>query len=237
MPLPQANMPGTPSMLSVVAFLVIVAGVAALVLSAFRRSRLGATAAAVLLLAYLAVPGLLARSGALDRYAPLPAPALVLVLALSAGTIWLTLSRWGTALITAVPMAAVVALQAFRIPVEWVLHRLYAEGVIPVEMSYSGLNFDIVSGVSGLLLGAWLLSGRKAPRGLVLAWNIMGLLLLTNIVAIAVLSTPVPFRRFVDGPANLLPSTFPFVWLPSFLVQVALGSHLLVFRALTRRGE
>jgi hypothetical protein len=56
--------------------------------------------------------------------------------------------------------------------------------------------------------------------------------LLVNIIAIAVLSTPVPFRRFMDGPANLLPSTFPYVWLPSFLVQVALGSHLLVFRHL-----
>ena len=32
-------------------------------------------------------------------------------------------------------------------------------------------------------------------------------------------------------------STFPFIWLPSFLVQVALGSHLLVFRQLRRVNE
>jgi hypothetical protein len=56
--------------------------------------------------------------------------------------------------------------------------------------------------------------------------------LLVKIVAVAVLSTPVPFRHFLEGPPNLLPSTFPFVWLPAFLVQVALGSHLLVFRQL-----
>ena len=68
-------------------------------------------------------------------------------------------------------------------------------------------------------------------------WNILGLALLANIVTVAVLSTPTPFRQFTGGPPNLLPSTFPFVWLPSFLVQVALGSHLLVFRQLRRRRD
>jgi hypothetical protein len=42
-------------------------------------------------------------------------------------------------------------------------------------------------------------------------------------------------HRFPGQPPNLLPSAFPWVWLPSFLVQVALGSHLLVFRRLRRR--
>jgi hypothetical protein len=67
----------------------------------------------------------------------------------------------------------------------------------------------------------------------VLGWNVLGLALLANIVAIAVLSTPT-LHRFPEGPPNVLPSTFPWVWLPSFLVQVALGSHLLVFRRLRR---
>jgi hypothetical protein len=66
----------------------------------------------------------------------------------------------------------------------------------------------------------------------VLAWNILGLALLANIVTIAILSTPVPFRRFIDGPPNLLPSEVPYVWLPSFLVQLALAGHVLVFRRL-----
>ena len=70
----------------------------------------------------------------------------------------------------------------------------------------------------------------------VLAWNILGLALLANIVTIAVLSTPVPFRRFLDGPPNLLPSLLPYVWLPSFLVQLALAGHVLVFRYLFSAG-
>jgi hypothetical protein len=52
-----------------------------------------------------------------------------------------------------------------------------------------------------------------------------------------VLSTPVPFGRYGDRPPNLLPSTFPYVWLPSFLVQAALFGHLVVFRKLARMRQ
>jgi hypothetical protein len=99
-------------------------------------------------------------------------------------------------------------------------------------MSYLGRNFDIVSGLTGGALGLWLLMGRPVSRGALLAWNLLGLLLLANIVAVAVLATPTPFRVFTDGPPNLLPSTVPFVWLPTFLVQLAVAGHLLVFRRL-----
>jgi hypothetical protein len=34
-----------------------------------------------------------------------------------------------------------------------------------------------------------------------------------------------------------LPSMFPYVWLPTFLVQAALFGHLLVFRAIGARGR
>ena len=120
-------------------------------------------------------------------------------------------------------------------PLELVLHQMYAEGVIPVQMTFEGRNLDIATGVLAAVLGLWLWKGRRSAS-LVLIWNILGLVLLVNIVAVAILSTPVPFRYFMNEPANLLPSTFPYVWLPTFLVQAALFGHFLVFRALARRS-
>jgi hypothetical protein len=148
-------------------------------------------------------------------------------------TVILAFSRLGTKLIDTMPLATLVGYQAFRIPVEWVLHQLYVEGVIGVQMTYAGLNFDIASGILAVVLALWLRSGRSS-RWIVLGWNILGLALLINIITIAILSTPVAFRTFMNEPANLLPSTFPFIWLPTFLVQAALFGHLLVFRALRR---
>jgi hypothetical protein len=218
-------------------FSALVLVVAVLVTFGLLQARIGVVAALAILLAYLAIPSALARLGMLNRYDPLPAPPLLLILGLSLLTVAIVFSPLGARLATAVPLGALVALQTLRIGVELLLHRLYVEGAVPMQMTYSGRNFDVLSGITGLVLGAWLLSGRRTPRGLILAWNLLGLALLVNIVAIAILSTPVSFRRFTEGPPNLLPSTFPFIWLPSFLVQVAFGSHLLIFRQLLGRSR
>ena len=183
---------------------------------------------------WLIVPAVLARQGAIDRYSPLPAPALVLVGLITIGTIVLAFSNVGSRMATTIPLSGLVGYQVFRVPVELILHALYTEGVVPVQMTYAGRNFDIVTGVSAAALGLWLWK-RERPVWLVTAWNILGFALLLNIVTIAILSTPVPFRYFMNDPPNLLPSTFPYVWLPTFLVQAALFGHLLVFRGL-RRG-
>jgi len=216
-------------------FVSLVLVMAVLVFHGLRRARAGAGVMSGVGAIYLVIPGVLAARGMLDRYNPLPAPALAMVLVLTVITLTITLSSVGRRVIAAVGLPVLVGFQAFRIPVEWLLHRLYQEGVVPVQMTYAGRNFDIVTGVTAAAAGVWLARGGRS-RGVVLAWNILGLALLANIVTIAVLSTPVPFRRFLDGPPNLLPSLLPYVWLPSFLVQLALAGHVLVFRHLFAAG-
>jgi hypothetical protein len=210
-------------------FVALVLTTGFLAFRALQRAGVGMGAIITLALVYLVVPALLAWLGTLDRYTPLPAPALVMILALAITTLALTLSSVGSRIIAVVGLPALVGYQAFRIPVEWLLHRLYQEGVVPVQMTYAGRNFDIVTGLTAAALGVWLVRGRPSKR-VVLGWNVLGLALLINIITIAVLSTPVPFRRFLEGPPNLLPSLFPYVWLPTFLVQMALAGHVLVFR-------
>ena len=189
---------------------------------------------ALFVMGWLAVPAVLAASGRLDRYDPMPAPALIVVLLLTLATIGVALSVKGAHILHAVPLALLVGMQAFRIPVEMRLHRLYSEGVVPVQMTWSGRNFDVVTGITALFLGLWLSRGGAVPGWVVFLWNLLGICLLINIVAIAALSTPVSFRQFPGEPANTLPNTFPFVWLPSFLVQLALFGHVLVFRKMSR---
>ena len=60
-----------------------------------------------------------------------------------------------------------------------------------------------------------------------MVWNILCLMLLINIVTIALLSAPVPFRVFMNEPANTIVTTFPFIWLPALLVPLAYGLHIL----------
>ena len=69
---------------------------------------------------------------------------------------------------------------------------------------------------------------------MVLAWNILGLLLVLNVVTVGILSTP-RFRLFGDDRLNVFVTYPPFVWLPAVMVLAALAGHLIVFRALSRR--
>jgi hypothetical protein len=223
-----------PSSPPAILFCLVVLAVAVAVALGLRRAGAGVRPLLAILFAYIAIPGHLARTGALGAWDATPPPALALILGLTALTVLIVFSAVGARMADGIPLAAIVLLQSFRIAVEWVLHSLYLEGTVPIQMTWSGRNFDVVTGITGLLLGLALLRGKPAPRALVLGWNVLGIALLANIVVVAVLSTPA-LHRFPDQPPNLLPGTFPWVWLPSFLVQVALGSHLLVFRRLRRK--
>jgi hypothetical protein len=114
------------------------------------------------------------------------------------------------------------------------MHRAYEEGIMPGQMSYSGYNFDIVTGITAIIVAGLLLAGRMPAWGVRL-WNWMGLALLVNVVVIANLSTPMPFRVFMNEPANVWISHAPFVWLPSVMVLTAFIGHIVIFRRLARK--
>ena len=179
---------------------------------------------------WMAATGGVAAAGWLRFWPPPPTLFLLLVLAVGA-SIWLWRSALGSLLADHLPLAWLVGHQAFRILVELLLHRAHTEGLIGAQMTYLHLNFDVLTGLSGLIL-AFVLMARPLPRWLLLIWNWLGLALLVNIVTIAMLSAPTPFRLFVEGPPNLFVTQLPFVWLPAILVQAALIGHLILFRRL-----
>ena len=221
------------STLLVVMFVVLVAAVAGLLIveitwSANPHSRrrtgfIAATIAAV----WMTGTALLASVGALHFDAP--PTMLVLLMFTFAGAIALGASRIGEQLATRIPVALLVGFQAFRIGVELLLHQAYREGLMPIQMSYSGRNLDILSGISGLILGLLLLRRQLMPS-VILAWNVVGVALLANILAIAMLSAPTPFRVFMNEPSNVWITRAPWVWLPTVFVFAAILGHVVVFR-------
>ncbi|CAM2069170.1 hypothetical protein SCOR_27625 [Sulfidibacter corallicola] len=181
---------------------------------------------------WLLAGGALGASGLVGRFET-GLPSLPLVLAGSSlATACLVFSPWGARLLHLVPW--VVGLQAFRVPVEIVLYLLHLDGRIPVQMTFEGYNFDVLSGLFALGLFLKYRTGPM-PKAALWLWNLVGLALLVNIVTIAVLSAPLPIRMFHNEPANTLVAFFPYIWLPTFLVQAAFGGHLLVFRYLLGR--
>ena len=184
--------------------------------------------------AWLAFSGALAAAGFLARFDAMPPPFIVIVVPTLALPLWLARSRIGELLCDRAPMAWLVGFQAFRLPLELVMHRAGIEGTMPVQMSFGGSSFDIVSGITAIAVAA-LAAYDHAPRWLISAWNALGSLLLLNIVCIAIASLP-QFHRFGSDPAqlNTWVAHFPFVWLPAGLVASALFGHAVVWRKLAR---
>jgi hypothetical protein len=194
-------------------------------------------------LAFLAVMGgWLALSGALaaadffsaaDAVPPRPAllmiPTLGLAIALGA-------SRIGRELAERAPLALLVGVHAFRLPLELVMHVAAREGTMPMQMTFTGSNFDFVTGATAIVVALLVAAGR-APRWLVVGWAALGTGLLVVIGAIAIASLPA-FHAFGTAPArvNTWVTQFPFVWLPAGLVSSALFGHVVLWRRIRASG-
>ena len=173
------------------------------------------------------------ESGVLRMWDATPPPFALLVVGILGLTVAFACTRYGRRLALGLPLWALVGIQGFRLPLELAMHAMYERGVMPEQMSYSGRNFDIITGITALVV-AWLVFSGRVGRRVVLTWNILGLLLVLNVVTVGILSTP-RFRLFGDDRLNVFVTYPPFVWLPAVMVLAALAGHLIVFRALSRR--
>jgi len=182
--------------------------------------------------AWLAFSGALAYAGFFTRFDARPPVMLLVFIPMLVLPTMLGLSRIGRDVAALTPLAWLVGFHAFRLPLELVMHEAALEGTMPVQMTFSGLNFDIVTGTSAIIV-ALLASRGYAPRWLLVSWNALGSLLLLAIMSIAVASLPL-FRAFGDEPArvNTWVAYFPFVWLPAGLVAAALFGHVVLWRRL-----
>lgn len=150
-------------------------------------------------------------------------PALVIMLSLSIGP-------WFWAIYERFVPRIVVGLQSFRIVMEIILYLLYRDGLIPQILTFEGRNFDIVVGLSAPLVTRTLMKPGTENWRLVLAWNIAGLFVLTNVVICGILSAPTPFQVFYTDPPNTLLAEFPYIWLPTFVVPFAYFLHIVSIR-------
>lgn len=171
-----------------------------------------------------------AAKGAL-RFDTRPPTVMVLMLLVLAIAASIGFSRFGKQLASGLSLAALIGFQSFRLPLEMLMHHAQEVGLMPPQMSYSGWNFDILTGITALVLAA-ILTQRRLPRWLLWAWNCMGILLLANVLTIAVLSMPTPLRRFHNEPANTWIAQAPYVWLPAVFVLAAIAGHIVIARRL-----
>lgn len=189
-----------------------------------------AALAGALVVAWLTLTGLLAARGFFTDFASVPPPFLLVILPpiLAVNAIsYLVGGGRPLAWLLAIPPGRLLWAQSFRIGVEAVLWLLYAGGAMASLMTFEGANFDILAGLSAPL-AAW--ASRRGYIKTVIAWNIVGLSLLIIVLLLGILSSPTPIQLFFTDPPNTTLLTFPFVWIPGFLLPLGATLHVLSIR-------
>lgn len=132
------------------------------------------------------------------------------------------------------PIKILTLLHVVRVPVELVLYWLFLAGAVPQMMTFEGRNFDIISGILAPIVYLLAFRGPAVNRWLLIAYNVLGLVLLGNIVAIAAMSVPSPIQQLNFDQPNVGVLYFPYIWLPAIVVPIVLFSHLAALWLLVR---
>jgi hypothetical protein len=185
---------------------------------------------AVLLTAWLILLGILSTRGFFSDFSRLPPRLIIALVTPLPVVLFFTRSRAGKQLLQYIQPQWLIYLQSFRILVEIGLWWLVHNGALPVQMSFEGRNFDILTGLFAFPVGYYCYVKKTWPPVLALLYNIAGLGLLVNIIAVSALSLPTPLRVFHNEPDSSLVTRFPLIYLPGLLVPLAYTLHILSLR-------
>jgi hypothetical protein len=167
-------------------------------------------------------------SGIFNRFDRFPPPIMIFFVYMIALSFFLGFSKFGTLLVKHLTISELIGFQSFRILAELALFLGLREGRTPIQLTFEGYNFDIITGISAVFLGV--LFRSRNLLNLAFAWNTVGLGFLLVVMFIANTSLPTPLRIFMNEPSNIWVTQFPYILLPGILVVSALTGHLLTFR-------
>ena len=205
----------TPSLGSSLAFVAVIAFVSIAIVAGIWRGgptgepvatrRRWGLGAAICMSLWLVIGGVVPLSGILETKM-LPPPPMFLVGTRFVLAVLVAFSSTGLRL-ARLPLAALIGFQAFRLPLELILHNWYKGGTLPVQMTYEGHNFDIATGILAIGVGTWAMLGQIPPAAVWL-FNLVGASLLAVVISIALTSSPFPFRQYMNEPQVLLSTIF-----------------------------
>jgi hypothetical protein len=200
----------------------------------FFRAAKSSPTVLLVLFAWLALQAVISRTGFYTVTNSFPPRFVLLVMPALIAIILLFITRSGKKFIDGLDSKTLTLLHSVRIFVELVLYWLFLNKAVPKEMTFEGKNFDILAGLTAPIIFYFGFVKHTLGKKVMIAWNIICVLLLLNIVTIAVLSAPFPFQQLGFDQPNIAVLYFPFVWLPCCIVPLVLLSHLATIRKLLK---
>lgn len=135
------------------------------------------------------------------------------------------------------PIYLPIVLQFFRVGVELLLWGAFVEGLIPKAATFEGYNYEILVACSAPVLAYLVWNKQIIPEKFMILWNYLGLVSLTIIVGIFIVSA------YFGGFESLNPGfistdfiQFPYMLVPGLFMPFAVFLHIFSIRQLRLRS-
>src|SRR5215471_13072635 len=190
---------------------------------------------AVILLGWLAAAITLSATGIYhvtsgDR----PTIQYGILLPILIGVLMIWRSETTKRVIAAVPQQWLVGVQLYR-ALGAIFLILYAAGKLPGLFAWPSAVGDIAIGLSAPFVGIAYAQASHKAAGLVVAWNVLGLLDLTDALGLGFLTAPSWFALEVQPTSDLM-TVLPLVLVPVYLVPLFFVFHLASLAKLRREA-
>lgn len=156
--------------------------------------------------------------------------APLIILSLLVVAVGFAISNNGWKIAQAFDFRALVLFQVFRLPLEFILHQWASLGTVPPTMTWTGQNLDVVTGVLSLMIAPFANKSKAA----VWLFEIVGSLLLLNVLRVVVMSSPFPFAWPLEQPLQLIFHS-PYVLIAPICVAPAISGHIILLRKLIKQ--
>lgn len=178
-------------------------------------------------LAWLVYVLVLSKAGVLDNFNLPPRVPLLIVFPTIIASVILTGRQTFRSVLEKSPLHLPVFLTSFRILVELLIYGAYRNGVFPQRVTFEGLNYDILVGLSALVVGVLLFKGKLPLRAL-LVWNVLSLMVLA--VTVYSFMSTYYLSDYVQSTGNTEFIRIPYLLLAAVLLPIAVFLHIVSIR-------
>jgi hypothetical protein len=183
---------------------------------------------AIGLFLWILYASIIAKTGFLQDYSLPPRFPILLIFPAFAFTGFFLYKQRNSNIIKNIPTSWLVYYQSFRIVIESLFVASVTAGLLHLEVTFEGYNYDILFGVSAIIVGLLTFNIKVISNKGLLLWNYLGLAVIAFIIFLFTTTTYFPE---VWGSTETLATkemvSFPFVFVPAFLMPSAVFMHVV----------
>ena len=174
---------------------------------------------------WLIVQYIISETGFYHNLSLPPRIPLFMILPLFLFTLFFLKKNKKSPIIQAIPVYIPIAYQSFRAIIEPLFYFTFLQGILPVQVTFEGANYDVLLGISAIFIGLYAFR-KNASKKFLIVWNYIGI----AVVAFAAFTfiTSFYFPSIWGGENSEISqefNQFPFILLPLFFMPSAIFMH------------